>query len=60
MTAFLRDINKMPVDLQNKINIKVGDVLDADAVANACEGHDVVLSSLGRGWSLSECKQINF
>ena len=42
----------MPERVRNRINIIVGDVLNADQVANALEGQDVVISCLGTGWSL--------
>ncbi|XP_058808992.1 flavin reductase (NADPH) isoform X2 [Phymastichus coffea] len=46
-TAFVRDKEKVPIHLRDKINIVVGDVTNAEQVSNAVAGMDGVVVALG-------------
>ncbi|CAK1547490.1 unnamed protein product [Leptosia nina] len=45
--AFVRDPSKFPEELQSKVELFKGDVLEADSVTNAVEGTDGVIIALG-------------
>jgi uncharacterized protein YbjT (DUF2867 family) len=49
VTAFVRDPKKLEIPERSSIRIFKGDVLDAESVAEAVDGHDGVLVSLGGG-----------
>ncbi|XP_026332887.1 flavin reductase (NADPH) [Hyposmocoma kahamanoa] len=51
--AFLRDPNKLPTNLRDKVDIMKGDVLEPDSVQRALEGMDGVVICLGTGDSLA-------
>lgn len=46
VTAFARNASKVKLS-HERLSVAVGDVLDAEAVASAVEGQDVVISALG-------------
>ena len=52
VSVYVRRPKRLPSHLKSKLNIIVGDVLDADAVNDALKEQDLVLSSLGPGWNL--------
>lgn len=52
--AFVRDKNKIPEDLKNKVEAVVGDVTNAKQVANAVADRDTVVVVLGTGRDLSK------
>ncbi|CAK8688178.1 unnamed protein product [Clavelina lepadiformis] len=52
VTAYLRKPEKVPVNVRSKIKIVLGNVLDADQVANVIEGQDAVISCLGKGFNI--------
>lgn len=45
--AFVRDENKVPTNLKDKIEIVVGDVTNAEQVSNAISNRDAVVVVLG-------------
>jgi len=49
VTIFIRSPHKLPADLRDRVTCVVGDIHDEQAVCDAIKGHDVVISSLGRG-----------
>ncbi|KAL0118930.1 hypothetical protein PUN28_009514 [Cardiocondyla obscurior] len=51
--AFVRDVAKIPSDLTDKVEPFVGDVTNAEQVANAVAGRDSVVVVLGTGVNLS-------
>ncbi|XP_011170556.1 flavin reductase (NADPH) [Solenopsis invicta] len=51
--AFVRDKTKIPEDLKDKVEAVVGDVTNAEDVANAVAGTDAVVVVLGTRRSLS-------
>lgn len=54
MRAFVRNEAKIPEDLRNKIESVVGDVTNAEEVADAIAGRDAVVVVLGTGVDLSK------
>jgi len=54
VTAFLRKPQKVPNEVKKSIQLVIGDVRNADQVAHALEGQDVVISCLGTGFNLGE------
>jgi len=52
VTIFIRSPHKLPAELRDKVTSIVGDVMDQGAVCDAIKGHDVVVSSLGKGNNL--------
>ena len=56
MTAYLRKPHKVPEQVRKEIEIIIGDVFDAEKVAEALEGKDVVISCLGTGANLCTVK----
>ncbi|KYN03097.1 PREDICTED: flavin reductase (NADPH) [Cyphomyrmex costatus] len=51
--AFVRDKNKVPEDLRSKVELIVGDVINAKEVSNAIAGRDAVVVVLGTRTDLS-------
>ena len=54
MRAFVRDKDKVPEDLRNKVELIVGDVINAKEVANAVADRDAVVVILGTRTDLSK------
>lgn len=52
VTAYVRTPSKIPEKLRKDVKTYKGNVLDKVQVADAIEGHNVVLSALGTGWGL--------
>ncbi|XP_012139181.1 flavin reductase (NADPH) isoform X2 [Megachile rotundata] len=51
--VFVRDENKVPAHLKDKVEIVVGDVTNAEQVSNAIANRDAVVVVLGTRYSLS-------
>ena len=54
VTAYLRKPNKVPEKVRSHIKVIIGDIRDAEQVADALEGHDAVISCLGTGFGLGK------
>jgi len=52
VSVFVRSPEKIPEKFRDRLRIIKGDVLDRALVREAVEGHDVVISALGRGMNL--------
>ena len=59
MTAYLRKPNKVPDKVRKEIEIIIGDIFDAEKVAEALKGKDVVISCLGIGFNIGNVRKIN-
>ena len=53
-TVFVRNTGKLPVELEEKCEIVVGDVLNPAVVQTAVQGKDAVVVALGTRNDLSE------
>ena len=51
---YARRPERIPQDIVKRVNVIQGDVLNRQKVVEAMEGHDAVISCLGKGMNL--CK----
>ena len=51
---YARRPERIPQDVVNRVNVIQGDVLNRQNVVEAMQGHDAVISCLGKGMNLSE------
>lgn len=54
VSVYARRPERIPQDIVKRVNVIQGDVLNRQKVVEAMEGHDAVISCLGKGMNL--CK----
>ena len=54
VSVYARRPERIPQDIVNRVNVIQGDVLNRQNVVEAMQGHDAVISCLGKGMNLSE------